>query len=830
MTPGFRDLPPHSSDIWTPTASVAAGRRRFPLSQRRMTCSRRLTEHGVEPEEAHRRLTGTYIGRGKLKIALTDAGRESVAATTERLVQAVRDRLDVELDTSGPVEAPSSPETANTAGSSPRIDEHDLQITWDGFHPQSTVAAEVRAVALALTDFPTADEPDGRKLVRSCFLAAGSPIGVRIDLSAAGTADVASALAAIDRAAAESDIPRVHVSGALLARAELEAAQQRSLWNSAAPMWKLSQRSRPLLAALAAGILICFALRSVRRGAILTAMTAVAALLGVSLLRASGPEVDVLLFAAPLLACLLLLSGGLSIANDRPGKDSSTSGVPPFRLATIIAMIAVAPLMISSTPVVRQLGLLATACTGLALLLGEFVLPLLLTRVGGDASAFEGTSKRWQAIAGFVARRPRLIGGICGLLLLASSVGMGRLKLETGENHRASPESRLATDARFVEDNLAGTSRLDVIVQFDAPVGGGPRFLERAEIVRAAEQAVLGNPAVTGAFSLADLLPEIEAPPADASRRTRVTFNRRSNKVERQMRDGSVTGVNALLCVPASEIASPARIEETKTDRASEQWRISAYTLLPEGVSVQRVTDDLDAAVQDVLRTHPSARHEIAGDAVYVLGARRTVVRSLTKTSILACVFLMGSLIWLLRSPAAMLIAMLINVLPIAAVLGLAAFTGLRIDEEVLTVSLVGVIVCAHGAIQLLAHFRTSLQRGEKHAWAARNALAQRGPAGVRFLIVTTAALLVISRSDLAPLARIGGLLAAMIVATQLASLALLPSLLSGRIGRWFEKSLRPRRLNSTDSDSEADIDDAAQPSPHVRFEPAARDAVRPAV
>ena len=70
----------------------------------------------------------------------------------------------------------------------------------------------------------------------------------------------------------------------------------------------------------------------------------------------------------------------------------------------------------------------------------------------------------------------------------------------------------------------------------------------------------------------------------------------------------------------------------------------------------------LPALVEIIMRSRtgvsPGVRYAIStllnyliiGAAVVHDSARRIVVRSLTKTSILACVFLIGALIWLLRS------------------------------------------------------------------------------------------------------------------------------------------------------------------------------------
>ena len=774
-----------------------------------------LTTQGIDRDEAFRRLTGTFVGRGGLKIALTDAGRESVAATTTRLVEAVREKLGIELMTSGPVESSGTDKSEDK--SLPTIPAHDLQITWDGFHPQSTNAAEVRAAALSLTDFPTANEPEGRKLIDRCFLAPGSPVGVRIELSEAGRADIDAAVAAIDRAATAAEIPQVHLVGDPLFRAGQDLARKTSFWNPEVPIWKLRGRSLPLFALLIASGLACYLLRSARRAMALLVLIAATGVLTMALVRTLGAEVDLLLFGAPLLACLLVLSNGLSIADQGRDPEQSAAGAPSGRLATIFVLIAVAPLMISSTPVVRQLGMIGFGCAGLALLLGELVLPVLLASPAAERRTGGPSEVRWQAFATLVAGRRRLVGGLCLLLLLAGVAGVSKMQRASGERRQLLPESRLAADAGFVEENLTGTSPLDVIVEFSAASEGGPRFLERAEIVRAAQQTVLKHPAVIGAVSLADFLPVTEIPPQDASRRVRVTFNRNSNQVERSVQEGAIPAAESLL------LAAPG--QAGASDAVSERWLIASNAILPEGADIVRFTGDLNASLQQVLREHPTVHHTITGPAVVADGARRVVMRSLSKTSILACVFLMGTLIWLLRSPAAMLVNLLGNILPIVAVLGLGAVRGVAMNEEVLTVALVGLLVGVHSTTRLLAKFRERIQLGENHQDATRHALGQCGPAGLRFATVCVVGLMLLGRSELTALSQAARLLAGMIAASQLSCLILLPSLLSGRMGRWFEKALRPRR-----SPKELASDDDETPSPHVRFEPASRDVVRPAI
>lgn len=793
----------------------------------------RIEAEGVSRDAAVQRLTGVLIGRGGLKIALTKAGRDSQAATSDRLIRAVRNNLGIDLEVTGAVEAWTAQATDDDPAAVAPIPmrDHDLQITWSGFHPQSTAAAQVRALALSLTDFPTADEPDGRKLVADCFLAPGSPVGLQVELSPAGAADVPAAVRAIERAAHAVDLPAVHVVGLPLEQAELSRGYARALWNAAAPWWRLQERSQPLLAAAVLTVLTCIAVRSLRMGLLLSGASLAVALLSAASLRLAGPVVDPILLVVPILCGLLLLAGGMQLAVSRRGLelngDPASDGlhtlasVAVFRTATIIAALVLAPLMISSTPAVRQLGMFGSLSALIVLVLGVSVLPPVLAQLSVVRRAGRDDAARWGTIAAIVTRRPALTTILCLALLLGGAAGAGRMKVQGNHVRTLPADSRLAADTRFVEDNLTGTAPLNVVVRFAGDSLNDVRFLERVEIVRAAEAAIESHPAVVGALSLADRLAVSELPPADASTRARAAFKRRSNDAEERVRSGEVPGAAALL-----RTADAAADWQTVGDRrlsnvGDELWRIQSHLVLPDGVDVQQVSQEVDAAVRQVLRRHPAADHVVTGPALLADAVRRTFLRSLAKTSGLACLLLIGALIWLLRTPAAILGALLINVLPIACVLGLASWRGVRLDVSAMAAVVVALALGSQAGVQMLIWFRGGIQDGDAHPHAGRQSLVECGAGTWRFAIVAVGLGLALRTSELDGVARFGGMLSALLAVTTLANIVLLPALLAGRVGQWYQASLRNRTPAAVHEDL---------PSPHVRFEPSVRDAVRPAV
>jgi predicted RND superfamily exporter protein len=245
--------------------------------------------------------------------------------------------------------------------------------------------------------------------------------------------------------------------------------------------------------------------------------------------------------------------------------------------------------------------------------------------------------------------------------------------------------------------------------------------------------------------------------------------------------------------------------------------------MLPPGVNVQQVTQEINSSIQEILRKHPGADHVIAGAPVVATAARVVILKSQAKTLLLAVVMLCGALIWTLRTPSAILIGMVTNVLPIACVLGIAMLRGMRLDVEVMLAALVALTLSANLSSRLLLSFRDAIRSGESHVAAMKRAMPEVSTGNWRFAIVAIGVALMLGRSEIAVLGRFGALIAAMLVATQLTGTILLPALLAGKVGRWLERALRGPETAAVPSS------DVIQ-SPHVRFEPAARDSVRSAV
>jgi predicted RND superfamily exporter protein len=800
-----------------------------------------MTEQDVPLADAIERLQGVIIGTGGLKIRLTDAGSEDRDATIRLLTESSRSRCGLEIQTRPAVErwVPATGESDPAVLSAAIIPEHDLELTWTGFVAAAPQVEAVRQLVLQLSDFPTASEPSGRRLVEDCFIAPGSPVAITIALSDAGEADLAGAVAAIRAAAESAEVPAesLHIGGRPVALAALDQAVKSAAWNADASVWQASRRSVMVLAVLSLFAVVLYVIRKVRLAAALIGVSTLAVLFGVAVVPWTGHSMNMLLLVLPALLLAVAMTTGVHIAAAWRNalRDDPRAAVQPAlhgvrRPATIAGLMTVAGfllLTISSNSPIRQFGLYAAGgvLTSIAVVLVGLpaVLSLLQPTEKRASLVADG---RWFALGAVLSRRPVLIAaGFC-LICAAGLSGLHVTQIDTRVVRNFPATDSTIRDYQFMEDNLAGVAPFDVIVRFSPESQESVRFLERLEIVRRVEEQLRAHPQVSGALSLADFLPVQEIPAADAKTRQRVLFNRRSNEVEQEIKQEHAMETSDYL-VTAVEARDLLTEGDAGLNRAGDEiWKMTVHTALMSDVDYAALTAELSAAARGVTRYHAGTDHVVTGAAPILDRTQRSMIRSLLKVSGLACFLLGIALIVMLKNPFAALARLLANILPVACILGVAAWCGESLDVASFLAGTIALWLGVHNTLQTLHAFRDGLRRGLTRQGAMLEAYTRCAPPIALAGAAVAIGLLALSPAELGYISRFAWTGAAMASAQSLGGIVLLPALLAGPLGALFETSV-PVRLAA-----DGTVGEQHRAAPHVRFQPAdaARDAVRPAV
>lgn len=798
---------------------------------------RQMTGQGVEPAAAVRSLHGVLVGTGPLKVRLTAAGAENPERTRRQLAAAAKSELGLALRFLDPVETWSD-EESQAAATRTLLDvpPHDLQISWQGLQPQGDVTQKLIDLALSLHDFPTVDEPDGRRLIDECFFSAGAPVGLTVTLSESGMAEPARALADLRSAAAAVGVgdDQLHLAGRSVAATELTGQVRRAVWNPAAPWYRLSQRSVLLLATLVSVACTLVFVRNLGVGVIVASTAAYATLLGVALVPLTGQPLNMVLIAMPVLLMVLALSGAIHVVNywRHAAVDGPEAAVPRAmsmaRPACLIATTAITLGMLglaySHRIPVRQFGLYTAAGSliGLGLLL--YGLPAVLQVAGlRPCLPAEASHRRWAGWTTLLSRRPGLVALSCLLVFVAGAAGLSRFQTETKVVRNFDESTRLIRDYRAIEEHLSGVTPIDVVVRFSPDAQQKVRFLERLEIVRAAEREVRSHGAISGAVSLADSLPAQTLPASDARRLERNQFVRRSNEMERQFKEQPVEGTAAYLQTVDAALEPHPDADRTLDRAGDELWRISARAALMSDDDYGALVRQLNARLQSVTRGYAGVDHVTVGTAPLFHETQAAVIKSLSKTFVLASVLIGMMLVWMLRTPTAALLAMLPNVLPIAFVFGVASWRGERFDVGTMITAIVGLGIAVNGTLHLLTWFCDGLRRGRSRRRAMIEAVVRCGPALWQSSVAVGLGLALLTTSELPLIGRFGGMMSSLIGAALVAHLVLLPAMLAGPLGAVLQRSI-PRH-------SEEDQDRAVSIAPpHIRFRRVTPEVSRPAI
>jgi predicted RND superfamily exporter protein len=791
----------------------------------------RMIDHGVSAEEAARRLEGVLIGTGRLKLRLTEAGRAARERTIADLSEIAQQRLGIQL------EIHESVLTEQQAGLDAvemepveldealvdlaAIPEHDLQVSWATMEPGSEEVEQFRTLALGMIGFPTAEEPEGHRLIEDCTFATGSPLAIAVGLSDAGSAELTESVTAIRAAALRSGVAeeRLHIGGRPAAAVALKQAVKSVSWNHDASLIAVHRKSILLLSGLVGIGLAFWFLRSLRLGLIVIGVSYYASMMGVALVPLTGNSMNMVLIVMPTLLMVLALSAAIHVANywkHAALEDARTAVLravrmarQPCTLASLTTAIGLLSLLSSSLVPVRHFGIYSAIGCFFALLLSLYGLPALLQISGLQAPApRESDVGRWERLGRLLCARPGLVTAACLLLLVVGVAGLSRFQTEVKVIRNFPDDSRLVQDYRFLEQNLSGITPVDTIIRFSPESQQRLRFLERMEVVREIEEQIRQRPHITGTMSLADFLPSQSIPGEDARTRDRILFNRRSNETERRIKSGEEDGVDSFLSVADTNVDLLVAGDAGLSASGDELWRISAQSALLSDVDYGSLSTEIDQCVQSVTRYHPGTSHVVTGTGPLFHRTQHAVLESLIRSFGLAFLIIAGIMVWLLRSPSAAVLCMLPNLFPVAFVFGVVSWCGQAVDVGAMITASVALGIAIDGTLHLLTWFRDGIDRGLSRHTAVIEGLKHCGPAMWQTSVAVGLGLLMLAPADILLVSRFGWLMSALIGAALFADVVLLPALLAGPLGAVIE-----RQQAKKDNDRPT----SPIPSPHLR-------------
>jgi predicted RND superfamily exporter protein len=313
----------------------------------------------------------------------------------------------------------------------------------------------------------------------------------------------------------------------------------------------------------------------------------------------------------------------------------------------------------------------------------------------------------------------------------------------------------------------------------------------------------------------------------------RLNYNMESRTIENRVWKGEQLGAKNLLT-----IAQDAGEYNAEGD---ELWRVTAQVAIMSQLDYNDLQRQLDDICSSVLREvsgnssekvpatgrnyHPGASHVVTGMIPLFLATQHELLQSFIWSFSGAFGMIALVVMLVMRHPIAGLLAMVPNVLPIGAVFGIIAWSGLAIDIGSTVTASIALGITIDGTLHLITWFRIGIRQGKSRAEAMALALGHCGPAMWQTTLVVSLGLLMLYPSDLVLISRFGWLMAALLGAASLTDLFLTPALLAGPLGYIIQKCT-PVAVGVRDDDETK----AVVREPAVRAEPAAAFAAGPHV
>lgn len=784
-----------------------------------------MVEYEVPRAEAISRLEGVLLGRGMLKIRLTEEGRKRQLTVERELLERARNELGLELQiapSAGELaielenalaQADVEPEfaaedaanleaAAETAGVSDVS--HDFQVSW------STMNADPAGVehVLELVRSLGRTQAGQSGWVDAAFFVVGAPVALSVELSEAGQEERSEAFAAILEEAAQLGIPPelVRMGGRPVAGEELNRAVVRAAWDRDAPLWQPHHRS-VILCSFAVGIFLAFLmLRSVRLATIVILAAFYTMFISLALVPATGGSMNMVLVVMPTLLMVLTMSAAIHVANywkHAAFHDLRTAVVEccrmartPCLLASVTTAIGLVSLSTSPLIPVRDFGLYSAVGCLLSLAVVLLGVPALLdVWPGRTPRPTDVDPESWTRLGRFLVRFHVPVTVAC---LIAFVVGVGGLRYFRTETKviRYFPEhTRVVQDYNFLEENLAGIIPVNTVVRFDRDAQHELNFLERMEVVRRIQDRMRAHPEISGTISLADFQPVREAPNLEELSGPRKLlemkkYNTRAQKTEERVKEpGSSAAQLLVVAEDASDLDAPG---DHKLNQAGDElWKITAQVAIMSDLNYETLTEDLDEIARSELKLIPGAGHQVTGMVPLFLRTQQAVLESLIRSFGIAFAIIAVVIIVLLRNPLAGLLTMFPNLLPVAVVFGAISWAGLSVDIGTMITASVALGIAVDGTLHLLTWFRIGIREGRTRPEAISEGLAHCGPAMSQTSLAIGVGLLMLYPAELLLISRFGWLMAALIGTALLADIVLLPALLAGPLGYLIERSVR---------------------------------------
>ena len=612
--------------------------------------------------------------------------------------------------------------------------------------------------------------------------------------AAKGNRQLHAALAKIRTMAEESNIKpeNLRMGGPPVDNVAIDVEGERTLYRLAG-----------LSAFIGLGIsFACF--RSVRLTAMIFWTAIIAAGVGLSLVYYMSfffewSTVDAIMLSMPSLVYVLAMSGAIHIINYYHDaiRESGLKAAPgqaiahawkPCTLAALTTAVGLGSLWISDLLPIAKFGLFSALGVLATLTLLFLMLPGLLhffpskefaERFGGKGDAPDADTaiiRFWRKAGGWIIQHNLAVSGVCLVAMIGFAFGVSQIQTTVKLVKMFSPEAEVITYYEWIEDHFGPLVPMEVVLRIDNDKCK-MNMVQRMRLARTVERVVetMGDPSRPGdtfsALSAASLAPSLGTQKLD--------YNTRDSILSKRLEGHR------------DQLKDYLQIDE---ENGEELWRISARVWALTDMDYATFVDELKKKVEPVLDHYRDDLGVEGISATYtglvplIYQIQHELMKGLFESLALAFVLIAVVMMLVLRSPSAGLLSMVPNLFPVVMIFGIMGWLGILVDVGSMMTASVALGVAVDDTIHYLTWFRDGLDRGKDRKGAAMWAYEKCATAMTQTTLIAGLGLAAFAFSTFTPTQRFGVLMLTLLTAALLGDLIFLPALLTGPIGRFFDR------------------------------------------
>jgi predicted RND superfamily exporter protein len=571
-------------------------------------------------------------------------------------------------------------------------------------------------------------------------------------------------------AAVEAGVPRedVRVTGDAVVSVAIdrENEQTASTWSN--------------VAMLAALLLACLSLRSLRLGLMVIAVAGFSSLAVEAAIWITGGSMNMLVSLVPVVTFVLTISATVHLMGywiealpesgpaDAPGL-AVAHGWQPSLVAGLTTVFGMASLCVSQVRPVWQFGLYGAIGTVIGFAAVFIALPALLQTFPPPA-AWSPANATWPAVQRFVrwlVRWRRVTITISLAAMAGLGLGLLRLRTEVRPVRFLPPTSRWIGDLEWFNAHIAPFQSVDVVLGFEASES---RSLgDRAALVQEVESRLREGVDVRGSSSAATFLP---ANLFGYAERGQVRSVIRRGVIEGRLRR------NRPSLVEAGMLAD---------DGPREWWRISLQVANFTAEKERRLRSEIGGIVAEAARSRDvpePAQTVCTGGVPLVIAAQAELLQSLLESSFTAFATIATVLAVFFRNVFIGCMAMIPNLFPLAIVFGAMGWLGWPLDVGGMMTASIALGIAVDDTVHLLTWFRRLGTEGASVAESIDGSLARVAVPMIRSALVLGLAFAVFAFCGFKPIKQFGILLATLLAVALMGDMLQVPAFLAGPLGR----------------------------------------------